>query len=328
MIKIRQYLKKTPTFIKVLLVFTLIFLLGRAYIINQHSASKYFTDKKVISLSNAAKKGNIKKIDKLLDDGVDINTVGKTGLNPLYWLLVMNGESSDKKIGFKHLLEKGADPTQIHTETGWNLIHTTSKYNDSYYLKTILDSGKLNPGDLDIEIENDGWPLALMQASLSDRFENFKLLLDHGASINKWSDSVGRTVLSDVSGNSTWKYAYELLERGADYTVKIKNSRTENSDIVFSINELRYWPSVAISYSGTDYRQKCVEFLENKGVETNPWMPADEKYVKENGEYVLYLYENYNWIEYKKSEKYNQKEKEKNSLKGKINNWIYERFYN
>ena len=291
MSSIKQIFKKTPTLIKALLIIVLIFLLGRGYIVSQHSANKYFTNKEVVTLCNAAKRGDTEKIDKLLDQGVDINTVGKTGLNPLYWLFVMNGESQKKRVGFKHLLEKGASPTQIHSETGWNLIHTTSKYEDSYYLKTILESGHLNPGDLDIEIENDGWPLALMQASLSGRFENFKLLLDHGASINTWHDHINRTMLSTVTVNGTWKYAYELLTRGANYTNKTKHSKTDDFEIALSINGLRYWPSVATDYHGTDWRQKCVQFLRDKGVETNPWMPEGEKYINEDGEDILYVIE-------------------------------------
>jgi hypothetical protein len=154
--------------------------------------------------------------------------------------------------------------------------------------------------------------------------ENFKLLLDHGASINKWRDVTGRTVLTDVCGGGDWKYAYELLKRGADYTVK-KKGETE-IHIVKAIAGPRYWPSVATSYHGVDYRQKCVEFLREKGLEIHPWMPEGEKYVTENGEGVLYVQENDQWVKYKESEMYKKKKQEEEN-ESWLQKWIYEKFY-
>ena len=57
-----------------------------------------------------------------------------------------------------------------------------------------------------------------------------------------------------------------------------------------------YWPSVSLNYKGKDYRQKCVNFLRKKGIEVNPWMPKNEKYIKENGKDVLYVNEGINWL--------------------------------
>ena len=322
--KIKTIFKKIPLFGKVILILILIIMLGKIYLNSKHSASKYFTDKKVIALCKAAKRGDTKKIDKLLKEGVDINTVGRTGLNPLYWLFVMTPDSKKKRIGFKYLLEKGASPTQVHTKTHWNLIHTTSRYKDSYYLKTILESGHLKPGDLDIEIEGDGWPLALMQATLADRMDNFKLLLDHGASMDKWREPLtGRTLLTSVCGGGDWKYAYELLLRGVDYTVKGPDE-TEPY-IIRAIAGPRYWPSGGFA-DAIDYRQKCVEFLRKKGVEVHPWMPEGEKYITENGEDVLYIKENGQWVKYKESEKYEKKKQEEENQSW-LQKWIYKKFY-
>ncbi len=278
-------LKSIPKFVWIIIIIALIIIIPYKVYMSKYSAKNYFTDKKVAALCNAAKKGDTKKIDKLLAEGVDINTVGKTGLNPLYWLLVMNKESKKKRIGFKHLLIRGANPLQVHTKSGWNLIHVTAQYKNPDYLKMILKYGHIKRSDLDIEIPNDDFPVALLQAYATDRFENFKLLLDAGADMN-WRkvDEVGmvKSILRDCSLTGDWKFVYELLKRGVDYS--------KDLDFVKNMIEIgTYSPATAIDWDGTDWRQKVVQFFREKGIEIRPGMSKSEKYVNENGEDVLYV---------------------------------------
>ena len=277
-------IKSTAKFIWIALILVLIAMIVHKIRMSKYSAKNYFTDEKVVALCNAAKKGDIKKIDKLLAEGVDINTVGKTGLNPLYWLMVMNKESKKRRIGFKYLLKKGANPLQVHTKSGWNLIHTTAQYKNPDYLKMILKYGHIKRKDLDIEIPNDDFSVALLQAMATNRFENFKLLLDAGADMNwRKTNRVGmvKSVLRDCSLVGDWKFVYELLKRGADYSKDLEYIRD-------SI-ESTYSPASSIDFRGTDWRQKVVQFFREKGIEMKPGMPKDEKYVNENGKEVLYV---------------------------------------
>ena len=278
-------LKSIPKFVWIIIIIALIIIIPYKVYMSKYSAKNYFTDKKVAALCNAAKKGDTKKIDKLLAEGVDINTVGKTGLNPLYWLLVMNKESKKKRIGFKHLLEKGANPLQVHTKSGLNVIHTTARYKNPDYLKMILKYGHIKRKDLDVEIPNEQFSVALMQAMATNRFENFKLLLDAGANMNwRKTDEVGmvKSVLRSCSLGGNWKFVYELLKRGVDYS--------EDLEFVKSMVGLDVYSSAtSIDFRGVDYRQKVVQFFREKGIEMKPGMSKSEKYVNENGEDVLYV---------------------------------------
>ena len=278
-------LKSIPKFVWIILIIALIIIIPYKIYISKYSAKNYFTDKKVVALCNAAKKGDIKKIDKLLAEGVDINTVGKTGLNPLHWLLVMNKEFKKKRIGFKYLLEKGADPMQVHEKSGLNVIHTTARYKNPDYLKMILKYGHIKRKDLDAEIPNEQFSVALMQAMATNRFENFKLLLDAGADMNwRKTDEVGmvKSVLRSCSLGGNWKFVYELLKRGVDYS--------EDLEFVKSMVGLDvYSAATSIDFRGVDYRQKVVQFFREKGIEMKPGMSRNEKYVNENGKDVLYV---------------------------------------
>ncbi len=283
-------LKNIPKFVWVILIMAMVIIIPYKIYMSKYSAKNYFTDKKVVALCNAAKKGDTKKIDKLLAEGVDINTVGKTGLNPLYWLLVMNKESKKKRIGFKYLLKKGANPLQVHTKSNWNLIHTTAQYKNPDYLKMILKYGHIERKDLDAEIPNEQFSVALMQAMATNRFENFKLLLDAGADMNwRKTDEVGmvKSVLRSCSMDGDWKYSYELLKRGVDYSKDLEFIKNRIESTVGSI----YSSMTGINWEGVDWRQKVVQFFREKGIEIKPGMNKNEKYVNENGKDVLYVNE-------------------------------------
>jgi len=271
----------------------------------RYSAERYFKDPKVIALCKAAKSGNKEKIDKLIIEGVDVNELGENNINPLHWLFISNRETKKKKLGFRYLLEHEADPLKIRKPIGWTVLHLVASYDDSDYLKMILD---IQPNiDIDFEFDETAWNTPLLQAKLSHRFENFKLLLDHGAAMEK-KNHWGSTPLDMTSGNGTWQFAYELLQRGADYKGGpvnfISGDVDKEPDIIWTMKNLIYHPTGGFD-AEPDYRQKVVEFLREKGVEVDPWMPEDEEYRYEEGVAVLYIKEeNGEWIKFKDSDRY------------------------
>jgi hypothetical protein len=105
----------------------------------------------------------------------------------------------------------------------------------------------------------------------------------------------------------SWQFAYELLKRGANFNTNMRDGQPE---IVRVIEEIIFHPSVSLNYRGVDYRQKCVEYLENHSVpKIHPWMPEDEKYEKENGKYQLYILEKDGdkkgqWVKFEESSRY------------------------
>ena len=264
----------------------------------QYNPENLFSDQKVVELCYASKEGDLNKMDQLLKQGVDINAEGKDGMTPFLWLVEFSGLRNDDimKKSFQWFVDHKADPVRVYHWNGnayYTVFHTVAKSPDIFYLKTILESGLIK--DIDAELPENSHPTALLQAELSDQFENFKLLLDYGADMDKKIGEFKRATINIVEGNMSWQFAYELLKRGANFNT---NMRDGQSEIVRVIEDIVFRPSVSLNFRGADYRQKCVEYLENHGVkDIHPWMPEDEKYIKENGKYQLYINEKYYWNE-------------------------------
>lgn len=258
-------------------------------------SKKYFDDRKVISLCKASAKGDTEQMDKLLGDGVDLNAVGNNGYNPLAWLFLTQSESPEKRKSFTYLLENGADPIHPIRENRRTLLHYLAEYEDPWYLKQVLENGVDN---IDVEIKNEIFPTPLLQAKSSGRYENFVMLLAYGANI-EWRG--GESPLTTIVSSDGYRYAWLLLQRGADYSVDsaVGTGNGGTPDLIVVIEGITYRPSVALKYGEEDIREKVIEFLREKGVEVNPYMPEDEEYRLEGGKKVLYIHKNDGeWVRY------------------------------
>jgi len=268
-----------------IMAFGLIFWKYQNYII-EYFKDDYFTDKKVLELCTAGHDGDIKKIDELLAEGVNINHIGKDKVTPLYWLLISKRKTEKTKVGFKYFLERGADPTVIVSKGKRTIFNFAAMYKDPDYLKIILEDGV---DDIDLEQVLDARETPLLSANLSGRFENFKMLLDYGANI-EWRGRFGSSPLTEVGSSDGWKYSWELLQRGADYAIGSTRNEDGRSSIVHALEGIVYRPSVGAKHGYiTDYRKLCIEFLREKGVEVNPWMPDNEKYIKRDEKWILQI---------------------------------------
>ncbi len=222
----------------------------------------FFDDPDVIRLVKASARGDIKEMDRMIEKGADINTVGVDGITPLYWLMVMKKEPNKK--GFQHLLDLGADPLRFHTPSGRTAFYISVRHPDPDYVTMILKSG-VDPNF--IHPEEPSWPTALYSAIFTRQFKNIQILLDYGADPEIRTE-MGETALHRTANNN-WQAAYILLKNGADYTAR---TGFGGHTIVISLENNRYWPTPG----EVDYRQKVVDFLRERGVEVHPWMPPDE----------------------------------------------------
>src|SRR5699024_12662879 len=74
-------------------------------------ASYFFDDPVQRSLANAVERGNIDQARVAIENGAEVNAVGKEGMVPLFWALTKQNID-----GFRFLLEQGADPrSEEHT---------------------------------------------------------------------------------------------------------------------------------------------------------------------------------------------------------------------
>ena len=97
------------------------------------NANKFYNDKSEIEFANAVDNFNRDKMDALLKDGVDINSIGTDSISFLCWAFIKY-----KKNSYKYLLENGADITAV-LKGGNTMLTFTEKQNDRFYRDITLE---------------------------------------------------------------------------------------------------------------------------------------------------------------------------------------------
>src|SRR5690625_3504630 len=124
-------------------------------------ASDFFDDPVQRSLANAVERGNIDQARVAIENGAEVNAVGKEGMVPLFWALTKQNID-----GFRFLLEQGADPNIIvnlprhFQDRQAGAMEMAAQLENPAYLKALLEHG----GDPNI-IVNKGWDIQIGRAS-------------------------------------------------------------------------------------------------------------------------------------------------------------------
>jgi len=221
-------------------------------------SSDFFDSKPQLALADAAAHGDIVKIDELITAGIDVNATGRGGMTALFWALLQQN-----KKGFAHLLERGANPNIQLTETlggsdsivtaGNSAISFAAMHKDVEYLKTALlhggNSNLINPLRTNTPI---------YESILALRVENAKALIAAGANLN-YQDRDGETPMFVAATTSCYDLVFEMLEAGADPTIK----NTWGYTILYPIRNIRTDPQ-SQQYK---WRQKVIDRLKEKGMD-------------------------------------------------------------
>ncbi len=102
---------------------------------HQKPLPEVFSDEKVIALTTAAMNGDTAEIDRLVKEGVDVNTIGKEGVTPLLYT-----QWSNNFRGFLRLLEHKADPNHCW-DNAKCAVHCAARHEDSIWLVAVLRHG-------------------------------------------------------------------------------------------------------------------------------------------------------------------------------------------
>jgi ankyrin repeat protein len=155
----------------------------------------------------AAYEGNLRRVQELLDQGVDINAKNKDGVTAL-WKTALSASHSRKSSQMaEFLLDKGADPN-FKDEYGRTALMWASWHGPVELVRLLLDKG----ADAD-----DGESLfcAVFYAMLNEHnLEVMKLLLDRGAKVNK-ETKYGMTALMNAAQYNETDVVNLLLDNGA-----------------------------------------------------------------------------------------------------------------
>ncbi len=177
---------------------TTILINGHVYYVEE-----FFTDKKAIELTSAAVEGDIPKVEKLVAEGVNIDSRGKDGITPLYLALIAKNYE-----GFEKLLQLGAEPN-IDLPKGPDILYVCLAYPDSRFLKAALKYGA------DPNKEYSSSYYLLTYAALIDfPIDNIKMLLDGGANPDIALDIIQNPFLTAIQTRH-YRTAQLLLEYGS-----------------------------------------------------------------------------------------------------------------
>ena len=157
-----------------------------------------------MDLLDATESGNIRRVQELLDSGVDINIVNDYGMTAL--MLASMYEHIDI---VRLLLEKGAG-VNIRDEGGYNALMWASVRGYTDIARLLLETGA------NVNLQNEDGYTALMLASVSGITEIVRLLLEKGADVNI-RDENGDTALSQALYRG-YTEIVALLERHMDAT--------------------------------------------------------------------------------------------------------------
>ena len=167
------------------------------------SLSHYFQEPKARSLVRAVEAQDLPAIDRALSDGAAIDATGREGVTPLWRAIRFY-----RKVSFKHLLERGADPNQTIKEH-WGVLHLAAGYRDPEYLQLALahkaDPNRVNGMDNDLPIN-----LAIDY----DRKENLLQFIAAGADLN--AAPRGYSILCGAVADGRYDFVYLMLKAGAD----------------------------------------------------------------------------------------------------------------
>lgn len=190
-------------------------------------AEDYFDDPVVIALCRAIELNDIKKIDRLVADGADVNAQGKGKMTPLLWAFPDN-----RPARFKRLLEHGANPNIIiKSDFNTNMSgmvpgESVTLMACSTWFPKYFDYVFLHGGDPNLAHHKDRTtPLfALIRGPAKEKKRKVQKLIDLGANIdaNKGYQYTGGSTPIMVAASCFGQYdlALVLLQAGADFKVR------------------------------------------------------------------------------------------------------------
>jgi len=179
------------------------------------NASEYFESQAQIDLVKASERGDAEGISRAIDQGADVNKVGKQGMTPLFWAL-----AKQNMEGFRLLLGHGADPHVVvelpedFQASHAGAVEMASKLEDSRYLRELLEHG----ADPNMIINEESRQTPIYLAIMHRRLDNIKVLIEYGADLGH-QDATLHTPLMRALSARMFENALILLCAGSDPTI-------------------------------------------------------------------------------------------------------------
>lgn len=266
-------------------------------------------------LYSVVEAGDIENVRKLVERGVDVNTVydGKDmpDATVLYLAVVNNNDEMAR-----YLIEHGADVHQ--TYDGYSLLHFAVENNDEALAQLLLEN------DIGSDTKNDNGTAPIHIATQMGNVAMVELLLKHGAKVDVLTNedasalhmaaSVGNVKLMEVlldhgadidrqtyKGNTPLHYAFQhddaiqlLLSRNADVNLENDDGETPLYQAVYTNNVsiatdlIARDADVNMRYYGNPLLHIAVEYADEEMVKLLLLNKADVNALNPSGETALY----------------------------------------
>lgn len=206
-------------------------------------------------LAKAAASGSITRIDELIDKGANVNAQGAYGVTVPAWVLYHPNIK-----GFKHLLERGADPNIPWEKSGslmtWSVLLAPEIGVE--FLRAAIEVGNGNPNLL--HPEDDRRPLNY--AAARDDIESFRVLYNAGAEIDFFSP-FNEPFVNCLLDRNNFEVALFVLHQGVDFKRKGPNGR---SMVKFVVEHKANKMSMYFDDEESRWFWRCVDYMERNGM--------------------------------------------------------------
>jgi len=170
-----------------------------------------------LSLTAAACLGDLKRVQRLIREGVDVNTKDHGGSTPL---MAAAMEGSSEVV--RELLDNRADPNTRDKKSGGTPLMMAADRGHANVVRVLLEQG----ADVNVRDKNGITPLmSAVWRAAGDRTDLVKLLLDKGADVRA-RDNHGVTTLMRAAASGRIGLVKLLLDRGADVKAKDNHGAT------------------------------------------------------------------------------------------------------
>ena len=168
-------------------------------------------------LQSEARGLNVKRVAQLIQDGADVNAVGKYGWTPLE-IAARNNSYPEVML---LLIEKGADVNAVGKDGRTPLILAARNNSNAEVLRVLIEGG----ADVNA-VDEDGYTPLMSAAQNNSNPEVLRVLIEGGADVNTVGVDGRTPLMSAAQNNSNPEVLRVLIEGGADVNFVARNGLT------------------------------------------------------------------------------------------------------
>jgi len=222
-------------------------------------------DMKAQALALAAADGDIKRMDRLVARGADVNARGTRNVTLPTWVI-----QHPNKEGFKHLMELGANPN-LRWDNGKTLLHWICYVTDDIGVEYLQMAIQIGGGNPNVAIPSSGdRPVEYAVTYLKKyRHEAFAMLYNAGAEID-YKNKFDVPLVEQAADGEGFELTYFLLSQGVDYT-------STHGGMPRTMEVLAKYRGLANKkHPQYMWFWRCVDFLEKRGVNLD-FLPQEKR---------------------------------------------------